>query len=100
MIIFYFFIANSEPPPRILVVAPSNAAVDELALKLIAAKDEISGPAREKMNILRIGREKSMHPKVRPFSFEASVKKIVDDETDIRRSTHTLKQDIALKQVT
>jgi len=91
-------LANSEPPPRILVVAPSNAAVDELALKLIAAKDEISGPAREKMNILRIGREKSMHPKVRPFSFEASVKKIVDDETDIRRSTHTLKQDIALKQ--
>jgi len=89
---------NSEPAPRILVVAPSNAAVDELAIKLMAAKEEMSGPAKEKLNILRIGREKVMNPKVRPVSFESSTKLIIDKETNKHRSTSTLEQDIALKQ--
>jgi hypothetical protein len=41
--------------PRILVVAPSNAAVDELALKLIAVRSGL--PENKRFNILRIGKE-------------------------------------------
>jgi hypothetical protein len=46
--------ASRAACPRILVVAPSNAAVDELALKLIAVKSQM--PEDKRFHILRIGK--------------------------------------------
>ena len=45
--------SSSGAMPRILVVAPSNAAVDELALKLLAVRSEL--PENKRFNLLRLG---------------------------------------------
>jgi hypothetical protein len=44
---------NKAQMPRILLVAPSNAAVDELARKLIAVKSQL--PEDKRFKIIRIG---------------------------------------------
>ncbi len=44
---------NKAQMPRILLVAPSNAAVDELARKLLAVKSQL--PEDKRFKIIRIG---------------------------------------------
>merc|ERR550519_529297 len=66
---------NIGTMPRILVVAPSNAAVDELAMKLIDLKSRLPEPIRFRM--LRLGVQKSMHQQVRPYSFDALVSQFI-----------------------
>ena len=44
---------NKAQMPRILLVAPSNAAVDELARKLIAVKSQL--PEDKRFKLIRIG---------------------------------------------
>ena len=96
--ILYGQMRNSkrETFPRILVVAPSNAAVDEVARKLIAAKRNLGD--KTKFRMVRIGVKKSMHDEVQKYSLEENVDRIVHEETNRVKATESLKKDIDNKQ--
>jgi len=83
--------------PRILVVAPSNAAVDELALKLLAARRSL--PENIKFRLIRLGIEKSMKKEVAGYSFGANVDRIMTKGTRRMKAADTLEQDQKAKQV-
>ena len=57
--------------PRVLVVAPSNAAVDELVVKLARTTDHFK---KKKPKILRIGIGSSMKAEARKYSFDSIVR--------------------------
>merc|ERR1719153_917131 len=82
--------------PRILVVAPSNAAVDELALKLIALKSKLA--ERIRFRLLRLGVQKSMHQQVRSFSFDALVEEFIGVQTRQAKACESLEMDRRSKQ--
>jgi tRNA(Met) C34 N-acetyltransferase TmcA len=54
--------------PRILITAPSNAAVDELVRKLMDKRQQM--PSEERFNMMRIGKENMIHPEVQKISLE------------------------------
>lgn len=54
--------------PRILLAAPSNAAVDEILIRLMAIQKDLSKEAN--FTMMRIGREKVVHEKVRTIRLE------------------------------
>ena len=88
--------SNRETFPRILVVAPSNAAVDEMARKLISARKQLPSDIRFRM--VRLGVKKSMHEEVKKFSLDENIERIVQDETRKKKAVDTLEKDIATKQ--
>lgn len=50
---------------RILICAPSNAAIDEVVLRLLNIRSSLKP---KHFNMVRIGRSESMHPKVKTIS--------------------------------
>jgi hypothetical protein len=90
--------------PKILVCAPSNAAVDEIARRLLVGVSTLAGAAGDKIvpRIVRVGVHNSVHPDVRSRSFEFLTQeklkdakaqqkylKIVEDENDARSRVRT-----------
>ncbi len=74
--------------PRILVCAPSNTAVDEIALRLIEASGHFK--------LLRVGQRNSVHPKVLPYLLDERV-----DQTIQSRPPNKVKsvgQEIQMRQ--
>lgn len=61
---------------KILVCAPSNAAVDEIAVRLKAGVTDSTGTHRN-LNLLRIGRMDRISEQVRDLTLEAKVSKTV-----------------------
>ena len=82
---------------RILVVAPSNAAVDQLALKLISLRSQLQENLQ--YNMLRLGVTTSMHPVVKEFSFDRMVEKQRQSQTRCNKASDSLEKDIRAKQV-
>ncbi|EFX89072.1 hypothetical protein DAPPUDRAFT_310816 [Daphnia pulex] len=70
--------------PRILVCAPSNHAIDELATRLMDARDWGS-------RIVRIGVSESMRPEVRNISLDNLTRKIQQDAPTTRISPESRK---------
>ncbi|XP_076293905.1 putative helicase senataxin [Lasioglossum baleicum] len=56
---------SSEGALKILVCAPSNAAIDEITLRLLQIR---SGMQQKRLKMVRIGRSEVMHPKVKNIS--------------------------------
>ena len=54
--------------PRILLTAPSNAAVDEIVRKLLDCRQKLKPEHR--FNMMRIGKPHVVHPEVRPICLE------------------------------
>jgi len=82
--------------PRILVVAPSNAAVDELVLKLVATKSSL--PESIRFRLIRLGIEKAMKPEVQKYTFDSNVERIMTTDTRQMKAAQTLEQDQKTKQ--
>ena len=80
---------KKETMPRILIVAPSNAAVDEVAKKLLALRREI--PEDIRFRLLRMGVTRSMDPHVQNYSIDDLVFRAV-------RNADHLQHDIETKQ--
>jgi len=80
--------------PRILVCAPSNAAVDELALKLIDLRESL--PDSKQFNLVRMGLTK--HAKTQSISYDSLVKRMVTTDTRQIKSASSLEQDERSKQ--
>lgn len=83
-------LAKSRHRGRILVVAPSNAAVDVLALKLIALREKM--PDEEKLRLIRCGQMNNMHPKamaIHPdnLAYGAQRKKVIKVLKDMNPGT-------------
>jgi len=89
-------LGKPDTMPKILVVAPSNAAVDELALKLIALKSKLPEPIR--FRLLRLGVQNSMHHQVRSYSFDAVVSQFISAQTRQAKATESLEKDERNKQ--
>ena len=56
------------PLPRILITAPSNAAVDEIVRKLLVCRQKLA--PKDRFNMMRIGKLKSIHPDVQNISLD------------------------------
>jgi len=82
--------------PRILVCAPSNAAVDSLVLKLIDIKESL--PDAKNFSFIRLGITKNMNPSIQKHSFDKVLEKMVNDDTRQVRSCDSLDLDQKKKQ--
>lgn len=89
--------SNKAAVPRILVVAPSNAAVDELALKLIAVRAEL--PETSRFNMIRLGVTKSVHPAVVPYTYDMVLQRNIEAETRKIKASESLEADERNKQL-
>jgi senataxin len=63
------------PPPKkkLLICAPSNAAVDELVLRLKEGIQPLNGP-RQKVNVIRIGRSDAINDTVKDLMLDELVR--------------------------
>ncbi|RGP62673.1 hypothetical protein FLONG3_10166 [Fusarium longipes] len=66
-------INNQKRSKKLLVCAPSNAAVDELVLRLKAGVKTISGKTKS-INVLRLGRSEAINAAVRDVTLDELVK--------------------------
>jgi len=82
--------------PRILVCAPSNAAVDNLGLKLADVKESL--PESKQFTFVRLGVVKSMHPEVQKYSFDTILEKMVNSDIRQIKSSNSLEVDEKNKQ--
>ena len=64
------------PMPRILLTAPSNAAVDEIARKLIHCYKKLKPEDKLKMKMMRIGQPNTIHPEVKGKDYTPIWRKI------------------------
>ena len=98
--VLYSRAANPDSMPRVLVTAPSNAAVDELARKLISVQRSIkeAGGKIPTFRMVRLGVPKSVHPEVKEYTFDRIVEVMV--ETDMRKNqmSESLEKDLRTKQ--
>ena len=83
--------------PRILIVAPSNVAVDELAVKLMATRSSL--PESIRFRLIRLGIEKAMKEEVKKYTFDANVERIIKMDTRQMKAAETLEQDQKMKQM-
>lgn len=60
-------------PLRILICAPSNGAIDEIALRLIRDRHFLKHFKEHKLRIVRIGQRSQVHPTVKPYLLETLV---------------------------
>jgi senataxin len=70
---------NQQRPKKLLVCAPSNAAVDELVLRLKAGVKTISGKIRN-INVLRLGRTDAINAGVKDVTLDELVKKRLEGD--------------------
>ena len=77
-------VSNGASPPRtkkLLVCAPSNAAVDELVLRLKNGITSISGKVH-KINVLRLGRSEAINAAVKDVTLDEQVRlRLEGDQT-------------------
>lgn len=71
---------NDSTAKKLLVCAPSNAAVDELVLRLKAGIKETTGATR-KINVLRLGRSDVINAGVRDVTLDELVKAEIARQT-------------------
>ncbi|KAM0561006.1 hypothetical protein ACHAPJ_003506 [Fusarium lateritium] len=72
---------NQTRPKKLLVCAPSNAAVDELVLRLKAGVKTTSGKTKN-INVLRLGRSDAINAAVRDVTLDELVKsRLEGDQT-------------------
>ena len=64
--------------PRILIVAPSNAAVDELAVKLMATRSSL--PESIRFRLIRLGIEKAMKEEVKKYTRQMKAAETLDQD--------------------
>ncbi|KJZ75779.1 hypothetical protein HIM_04936 [Hirsutella minnesotensis 3608] len=71
---------NQARPKKLLVCAPSNAAVDELVLRLKAGVQTINGKMR-KINVLRLGRSDAINAAVKDVTLDELVRSRLEGDT-------------------
>lgn len=72
--------ANAQSRKKLLVCAPSNAAVDELVLRMKAGVKTISGKTRN-INVVRLGRSDAINSGVKDVTLDELVKARLEGDT-------------------
>ncbi|KAG9237071.1 SEN1 N terminal-domain-containing protein [Amylocarpus encephaloides] len=76
---------GDQPPPtagpkkKLLICAPSNAAVDELVLRLKEGVQPLNGP-RRKINVIRIGRSDAVNDSVKDMMLDELVRRKLEGD--------------------
>ncbi|XP_057368636.1 uncharacterized protein LOC130689698 isoform X2 [Daphnia carinata] len=83
----YMHYEKTNKYPRILVCAPSNNAVDEIAARLMRVRDA----RKSSYHIVRVGVTTSMHPSVAKISLEELTKKRQQKIVDTNQSPESCK---------
>ncbi|KAG9248055.1 SEN1 N terminal-domain-containing protein [Calycina marina] len=68
------------PKKKLLICAPSNAAVDELVVRLMEGVKPLNGPLR-KINVIRIGRSEAINDGVKAVMLDELVRKQLERDT-------------------
>ncbi|OBZ71655.1 putative ATP-dependent helicase C29A10.10c [Grifola frondosa] len=78
--------ADKEPVKKVLLCAPSNAAIDEIAYRL---KEGVSGSGRRTIHpkVVRVGAVRSMNVSVRDVSLEYLIDQKLDANPELRGSS-------------
>ena len=79
---------GSTPPIRILVTAPSNAAVDEIARRLMP----------HHLNMMRVGRDKVIHPEVLPYQAEKVCEREIDSRVRRNGNKESVEMEVRSRQ--
>ena len=79
--------------PRILLTAPSNAAVDEIARKLLTCRQKLKPEDRFRM--MRIGQPNNIHPDVKCITVDELKEKNLEITHRSGKNEESLKQEIA-----
>lgn len=89
-------ILSENPKSQILVCAPSNAAVDELALRLLHIRTNLEFKS---IKMVRVGRPEAMNVKVRNISLTELGRKQVEKDFFLNKNDQkTIKENNAEKQ--
>ncbi|XP_043483805.1 probable helicase senataxin [Leptopilina heterotoma] len=89
-------ILSENPKTQILVCAPSNAAVDELALRLLQIRTNLEFKS---IKMVRVGRPEAMNVKVRNISLTELGRKQVEKDFLLNKNDQkTIKENNAEKQ--
>lgn len=72
--------SNQARPKKLLVCAPSNAAVDELVLRLKSGIKTTSGKSRN-INVVRLGRSEAINAAVKDVTLDELVKNRLEGDT-------------------
>ena len=97
--VLYSRAVSPDSMPRVLVVAPSNAAVDELARKLIIVQRSIKEAGKiPPFRMVRLGILKSVHPEVKEYTFDRMVEVMVDTDMRKNQMSASLEKDLRKKQ--
>ncbi|KAI0785263.1 SEN1 N terminal-domain-containing protein [Abortiporus biennis] len=87
--------ADREPPKKILLCAPSNAAIDEITFRL---KEGVSGAGVRDVHpkVVRVGAVKSINTSVRDVSLDHLIEQKINTDPDNNRAKETGSNEIAL----
>lgn len=96
---------TSLPKKKLLICAPSNAAVDELVLRLKEGIQPLNGP-RQKVNVIRIGRSDAINDSVKDVMLDELVRmkmegtnaekdKIMSDRDELHKKAGQIKEQLA-----
>ena len=87
---------NPKTMVRILVVAPSNAAVDQLSLKLLALQSEL--PTHLRFEMVRLGQSQSINPQVKSISYDQVVASHREAQIRQSKASDSVERDLRAKQ--
>ena len=87
---------NPKTMARVLVVAPSNAAVDQLTLKLLALQSEL--PPQQQFQMLRLGVSHSINPLVKSVSYDELLDSHREAQTRHSKASDSVERDVRSKQ--
>ncbi|KAH8684862.1 SEN1 N terminal-domain-containing protein [Tricladium varicosporioides] len=86
------------PQKKLLICAPSNAAVDELVLRLKEGIQPLNGP-RQKINVIRIGRSDAINASVKDVMLDELVQRKLEgdngEKNKLLQDRNKLYQDVS-----
>uniref|UniRef100_T1L4Q6 FHA domain-containing protein n=2 Tax=Tetranychus urticae TaxID=32264 RepID=T1L4Q6_TETUR len=94
---------ESNSPPKVLVCAPSNGAIDEIARRLHSARHFLTSTQwKRPLRCVRVGMPNQMHPSVRKMSLDELVTENIsrqksDHQRGIQEKIDNLERDVACK---
>ncbi|XP_015924491.1 uncharacterized protein [Parasteatoda tepidariorum] len=90
--------SNAVSNKKILVVAPSNAAIDEIGCRLIDFNEKVSYTKRQ-IRFVRIGLDKNMNTKMKPYFLDEKAISFYDEERKKSERYKKLELDEKLKKI-
>lgn len=90
---FYSHIKNANMPPKILICAPSNGAIDEVSRRLYREREfSKRGPLKRSLRMVRVGHPDQISEAVRHMSLEELVETNAKNKVEEVKTKHSQRQ--------